>query len=114
METIRNTEPDSQLDWTDQVRAVARFISDHDLPVISFEARPAPSPHHDDCYVQVHVHAPDYPAWHRELRDVIALRDENPANCPGSVFHYVIAVIAGVRVQLCHITDADTEKPAVA
>lgn len=110
MDTI-TTQPDTGLDWTDQVRTVARFIADHDLPVVALEARPSPSRHHNDCHVHVHVMEGDWLAWWPRLERIIDEHTEEYPHVPDAVFHYVVTIVAGVRVNLLYLTDA---KPAVA
>lgn len=95
----------TSLDWTDQLRAVARFISDHELPVVSIEAQPTPAGHHDDCHVHVHVMQYDWLFWWPRLERILDEHADHVDGHPSKDFHYVVALVAGVRVQVLYITD---------
>jgi hypothetical protein len=107
MDTI-TTEVDIDLrPWTDQVITVARFIADHDLTVIGLSANDSPRGDQDGAHVQIHVSEPDWTPWSYAIdaSDVVDTHDELYMDGK-TIFHYVVANLAGVRVQICYLTSA--------
>ncbi len=103
------TEPDTQLDWTDQIRTIARFISDRNLPVITITAGPVPRPDAHDCHVEIHVYGPTWnPHWADVLLTDSHLIDAHRHVRGAHVFNHVTARIAGVRVHLVYLTNVVT------